>query len=159
VSPSPRCFCSSDKGCCCLGAGRRSLLYCHLTAECKRTPETRKVKLLVCITQHLDLSLSSHCGNAFRSRTVYAAMCLSVESPSCSELYKCVGRNTRRLCCHSARPGQTGELGAEEPDEIQQGQVQGPAPGEEQPHAPVQARGRPAGEVSWCGEGPACPGG
>jgi len=27
----------------------------------------------------------------------------------------------------------------EEPDEIQQGKVQGPAPGEEQPHAPVQA--------------------
>jgi len=30
-------------------------------------------------------------------------------------------------------------LGAEEPDEIQQGQTQCPAPGEEQPHAPVQA--------------------
>ena len=27
----------------------------------------------------------------------------------------------------------------EEPDEVQQGQVQSPAPGEEQPHAPVQA--------------------
>ena len=37
------------------------------------------------------------------------------------------------------RPGQAGKLGAEEPDEIQQGQVQGPAPGEEQPHASVQA--------------------
>ena len=49
------------------------------------------------------------------------------------------GGYTRRLCCHSARPGQVGELGAEEPDEIQQGQVQGPAPGEEQPHASVQA--------------------
>jgi len=36
--------------------------------------------------------------------------------------------------------------------------VQGPAPGEEQPHAPVQARGRPAGE-QLCGEGPGCPGG
>ena len=32
--------------------------------------------------------------------------------------------------CHSARPRQAGELGGEEPDEIQQGQVQGPAHGE-----------------------------
>ena len=31
------------------------------------------------------------------------------------------------------------ELGREEPGEIQQGQGQGPAPGEEQPHAPVRA--------------------
>jgi len=38
-----------------------------------------------------------------------------------------------------ARPGQAGELGREEPDGVQQGQVQGPAPGEEQPKAPVQA--------------------
>jgi len=30
-------------------------------------------------------------------------------------------------------------LGREEPDGVQQGQVQGPAPGEEQPHGPVQA--------------------
>ena len=30
-------------------------------------------------------------------------------------------------------------MGAEEPDEFQQGQVQGPAPGEEQPHASVQS--------------------
>ena len=29
------------------------------------------------------------------------------------------------------RPGQAGELGAEEPDGVQQGQVQGPAHGEE----------------------------
>ena len=34
---------------------------------------------------------------------------------------------------------QAGELGREEPDEVQQGQVQGPAPGEEQPQAPGQA--------------------
>jgi len=32
-----------------------------------------------------------------------------------------------------------GKLGREEPDEVQQGQMQGPAPGEEQPHASVQA--------------------
>ena len=37
--------------------------------------------------------------------------------------------------------GQAGELGREEPDEVQQGQGQGPAPGEEQPQAPVQAGG------------------
>jgi len=36
--------------------------------------------------------------------------------------------------------------------------MQGPAPGEEQPHAPVQAWGGPAGE-QLCGEGPGCPGG
>jgi len=36
--------------------------------------------------------------------------------------------------------------------------VQGPAPGEEQPHAPAQAWGGPAGE-QLCGEGPGCPGG
>ena len=46
----------------------------------------------------------------------------------------------------------------EEPDEVQQGQVQGPAPGEEQPHASVQDQGRPSGE-QLCGEGPRCPGG
>ena len=43
------------------------------------------------------------------------------------------------LNCRPARPGQAGELGREEPDEVQQGQGQGPAPGEEQPQAPVQA--------------------
>jgi len=32
-----------------------------------------------------------------------------------------------------------GELGSEEPDEVQRGQGQGPAPGEEQPQAPGQA--------------------
>jgi len=48
-------------------------------------------------------------------------------------------------------------LRGEEPDEVQQGQVQGPAPGEEQPHAPLQARDGPAGE-QHCGEGPGCPG-
>jgi len=31
------------------------------------------------------------------------------------------------------------KLGREEPDEVQQGQAQGPAAGEEQPQAPVQA--------------------
>ena len=36
--------------------------------------------------------------------------------------------------------------------------MQGPAPGEEQPHASVQAWGGPAAE-QLCGEGPGCPGG
>jgi len=44
-----------------------------------------------------------------------------------------------RLCCHPARPGEAGELGREEPDGVQHGQGQGPAPGQEQPHAPVQS--------------------
>ena len=39
------------------------------------------------------------------------------------------------------RPEQAGKLGREEPDEIQQGKMQAPAPGEEQPYALVQARG------------------
>jgi len=50
------------------------------------------------------------------------------------------------------------ESWGEETDEIQQGQVQGPAPGEEQPHASVQAWDRPAG-VQPCGEGPGSAGG
>jgi len=55
-------------------------------------------------------------------------------------------------------PLKLGKLGREKPDEVQQGQVQGPAPGEEQPHASAQAWGRPAGK-QLCGEGPGCPGG
>ena len=42
-------------------------------------------------------------------------------------------------------------MGREEPNEVQQRQMQGPAPGEEQPHAPVQAWDGPAGE-QLCGE-------
>jgi len=38
---------------------------------------------------------------------------------------------TRRLCSHSAWPRQAGELGREEPDEVQQGQAQSSEPGEE----------------------------
>ena len=56
------------------------------------------------------------------------------------------------------RPGQAGKLGREEPDEVQEGEVQGPAPGEEQPHALAQAGDRPAGDEP-CGEGPGCAGG
>ena len=43
-------------------------------------------------------------------------------------------------------------MGREEPDEVQQGQVQRPAPVEEQPQALVQAWGGLAGE-QLCGEG------
>ena len=39
------------------------------------------------------------------------------------------------------RPGQSGELGPGERHETQQEQVQGPAPGEDQPPAPVQVGG------------------
>ena len=56
------------------------------------------------------------------------------------------------------RPAQAGELGREEPDEVQQGQVHAPAPGQEQPHVPVQAWGRPAAE-QLCREGPGRAGG
>ena len=45
-----------------------------------------------------------------------------------------------------------GELGRKEPDEVQLGQAQGPALGEEKPHAPAQAAGGPAGE-QLCGDG------
>jgi len=69
--------------------------------------------------------------------------CLWKSSKSSSNLIQKVHASlcgyTGRLCCHSARPGQAGELGREEPHEVQQGQLQGPAPGEEQPQAPVQA--------------------
>ena len=33
--------------------------------------------------------------------------------------------HTRRLCSHSARPGQAGELDGEKPHEVRQGQVEG----------------------------------
>jgi len=56
------------------------------------------------------------------------------------------------------RPGQAGELGRGQPDEVQHGQMQGPAPEEEQPHAPVQAWGGPAVK-QLCGEGPGSAGG
>ena len=65
-----------------------------------------------------------------------------MESPSLVIFKACLddsGGYNRRLCCHPERPGQAGELGREEPDGVQQGQGQGPAPGEEQPQAPVQA--------------------
>ena len=54
--------------------------------------------------------------------------------------------------CAAIQRGQAGKLGREEPDEVQQSQMQGPAAGEEQPHASVQAWGPPAGE-QVCGEG------
>ena len=44
------------------------------------------------------------------------------------------------LCCPPRGPGQGGEMGRELPG-IHPGQMQGPAPGEEQPHVPAQAGG------------------
>ena len=70
------------------------------------------------------------------------------------------GRNgwyTGRLCWHPVRPRQERESG-DDHDEIQQGQMQGPTPGEEQPQASVQSWGWPTGE-QLCGEWPGCPGG
>lgn len=43
--------------------------------------------------------------------------------------------------CHSGAPGQAGEMGQEEPCDVQQGEMPGPAPGEEQPHGPVHGGG------------------
>ena len=54
-----------------------------------------------------------------------------------------------------ASPDQAGELGAEEPDEVQPGQGRGPAPGEEQPQEPGQAGGDPLGAALWGGTGSA----
>ena len=48
-------------------------------------------------------------------------------------------------------------MGVEE-TEVNQGKVQGPAPGKEQPHTPVQAWGGPAGEQLF-GDRPGCGGG
>jgi len=47
------------------------------------------------------------------------------------------------------RPGQAGELGAEESDEVPQGPVQRSAPGKEQPSAQVEAQGGPAGKQGF----------
>ena len=47
--------------------------------------------------------------------------------------------DTRRMGCHPKRPGQAGEVDLHEPHEVQQGQVQGPAPGLGQPSVSIQA--------------------
>ena len=86
----------------------------------------------------------------FREKNIWT------NTPGLSHTWHQTGRNggyTSRLCCHSASPGQAGKLGREEPDEVQR-----PAPGEEQPHAPVQAWSGPAGE-QLCGGGVGCAGG
>lgn len=46
----------------------------------------------------------------------------------------------------------------EKPSEIQERQMQAPAPGQKQPHTPAQAGGWPAGKQP-CGKGPGSPGG
>lgn len=42
-----------------LGGRKRKRLYCCLTGECEKRPESLTVRLLVCITSHLDFNLSS----------------------------------------------------------------------------------------------------
>jgi len=56
------------------------------------------------------------------------------------------GWYTRRSCCHPERPGQAGEMGQQEPRASQRRELQSPVLGEEQPQAPVQAGGCPAGK-------------
>ena len=45
-----------------------------------------------------------------------------------------------------SRGTSTGESGTQEPHEVQQGEVQSPAAGEEQPQAPAHAQGCPVGK-------------
>ncbi|GAB0181745.1 mitochondrial enolase superfamily member 1 [Grus japonensis] len=61
------------------------------------------------------------------------------------------------ICCHPEGPQQAGEMDQQEP-QVQQEEVQSPAPGEEQPHAPVYAGGHPAGK-QLCRSVPGDPGG
>ena len=49
-------------------------------------------------------------------------------------------------------------MGQQEPHEVQQVEVQNPAHGEELPHAPVHAGGRPCGK-QLCRKSPEVPGG
>ncbi|KAK4825929.1 hypothetical protein QYF61_003424 [Mycteria americana] len=62
--------------------------------------------------------------------------CLQWQGPhpgageECEESSPCGGRSSRNNAG-------AGEMSQQEPHEVQQGEVQNPAPGEEQPHAPV----------------------
>jgi len=56
------------------------------------------------------------------------------------------GWHSRELCCHPVGPQQSGEMSWQEPHEVQQGEVQNPAPGEDQPQAPVYAGVHQAGK-------------
>jgi len=53
---------------------------------------------------------------------------------------------TRGSCCHPEGHPQAGEMGWQEPHEVQQGEVQSPATGEEQLQAPIYACGPLAGK-------------
>lgn len=53
---------------------------------------------------------------------------------------------------------ESGEMATQEPYEIQKGEVQSPASGEQQPHALTYAEGYPAGK-QLSREGPEVPGG
>jgi len=46
--------------------------------------------------------------------------------------YKNLKRIRWELCCHPERPSKAGKMVSQEPHEIQSGQVQSSAPGEEQ---------------------------
>lgn len=63
----------------------------------------------------------------------------------------------RGSCWHSEGPWQAGETGWQEPHEAKQ-EVQSPTAGEEQPQAPVEAGGWPAGK-QLCRKEPGSPGG
>jgi len=49
--------------------------------------------------------------------------------------------DAQRMGCHPEGPGQPQEVGMFEPREVQQGQVQDPAPGSRQPPLSIQAGG------------------
>ena len=54
------------------------------------------------------------------------------------------------LCCHPGGPPLTGEMGWQEPHAAHQGQVQSPAPGEQQPPAPASmCWGPPSWKAAW----------
>lgn len=50
------------------------------------------------------------------------------------------------LCCQQ---GQAGDVEGQELLEVQQGEVQSPLPGEEQPHAPMYTGSCLAGKICW----------
>jgi len=52
---------------------------------------------------------------------------------------KLSGRHAEGTGCHSEGPRGAGEVGPYEPQKVLQGQVQGPAPGSEQPPVSIQA--------------------
>ena len=68
-----------------------------------------------------------------------------------------VAETPRGLSSHSEGPQQAGEMDREEFHEVQQREMQSPAPREQQLQAPVRAGGQLAGK-QLCREGPGDPG-